>query len=109
MRLGEVQGLSVQFARLQPFIDVAGEGEGGLDAAGRFGLESLEPFDVQGRQIVGNPHQPAQIGLGLAPGGLGQAVGVFQKAAVGAGQGRVGRGEVQSLGGGKNDQQDKAP
>ena len=85
------------------------EGEGGLNALGRFRIEGLEARGVQGRQIVGNPHKPAQVRLGLTLGGLGQAGGVFKEPPIRRRNGRIGFGEIEALGRGKNNQQDAAP
>ena len=109
MVLGKGQTGCVELARLQPLIDVAGEGEGRLHPVGRVGVEGLEPFAVQARQIVGNAHQPAQLGHRAAARRPGQGGGVLKKAPLRGGQDGIGFSEIQPLGRGQDDQQDRAP
>lgn len=105
MLLGIGERLGVEFARFQSLVNIACEGEGGLDAIGRFGIEGLEAGDVQRRQVVRNPHQAAKIGLCLTPCGRRQACGILHESTFSAGDRRIGLGEVEPFGGRENDQQ----
>ena len=107
MVLGEGQARRVERTRLQPLIDIAREGEGGLDAGvERLGVEGLEPLLIEPGQVLGNPHQPAQIGLGLSACRDGQGRRVLDEPARRRGQGGVGLGKVEPLGRGQDDQHD---
>ena len=109
MPLGELQPRGAESAGLKPLIDVAGEGEGRLDALGRVRVEGLETLAIQASQIVRDAHQLAQFGDRAGTGGAGQGGGVLAQAALGGGQGGVGFGEIQPLGRRQDDQQGATP
>jgi hypothetical protein len=64
-------GLS-RLARAETLVDVAVEGEGGLQAVVGLGVERLEPLVVQLGQGVGDAHQPLEVRALQPRRGLGQ-------------------------------------
>ena len=106
MLLGEGEVVGTQVSCRQPVVHIAIEGEYGL--LGVFRGEGQRPvgiaFEVEQGQLVGQIHQPGDVGRRQMAQLPDQGFRLLQVAGLreGADMGR--RGEVQRLGGGKEDE-----